>query len=196
MLSQILQVVVWFPVLIVLMTLVEHQVHKRLMHKKPRFLFLRRLAVRNKIFMRHAVEHHGHYRQAFHDDAVPYGEDRGIRLNLWEGIVESLPVCLVLVWFSTTAALLLPLVVCLHHFIWNQIHMEMHKPEKRFFANWGLYKFMARHHYLHHRYPDKNFNVVFPIGDFVFGTVAKPTDADWESMRAEGLVTRNCKQPE
>ena len=62
------------------------------------------------------------------------------------------------------------IVVCLHHFIWNQIHMEMHKPEKRFFSHWSTYKFLARYHYLHHRYPNKNFNVVLPLADYVLGT--------------------------
>lgn len=185
MLWPILKVVLWFPVLVVLMSLIEHQIHQRLMHKKPRLQFLRRLAVRNKIFTNHAVVHHGQYRKTFHDDPVPHGEDRGIRLNLLEGLVESLPISLLLVWFSTTAALMFPLVVCLHHVIWNQVHMEMHKPEERFFMNWSLYRFMAKHHYLHHRHPDKNFNVAFPIGDYLCGTIAKPNDADRESMKAE-----------
>lgn len=185
MLWEVLKVVAWFPVLIVLMSLIEHQVHQRLMHKKPRFSILRRLAVRNKVFMSHAVAHHGQYRKIFHDAPSPHGEDRGIRLNIREGLVESLPVSLLLFCFSTTAALMFPLVVCLHHVLWNQVHMEMHKPENRFFSNWPLYKFVARHHFLHHRHPDKNFNVALPIGDFLFGTIAKPNSADQESMRAE-----------
>lgn len=186
--SRFLGVAAWFVVLVVLMSLIEHQVHSRLMHRKPwRFPF-RNLTARNRIFTSHAVEHHKQYRKSFHDEPVPHGEDRGIRLNLREGILESLPVSLVLAPFSVTGAVMFPLVVCLHHVIWNQIHMEMHKPENRFFANWAAYKCVARHHFLHHRYPDKNFNVAFPIGDFLFSTVAKPTPADWEAMRAEGIA--------
>jgi hypothetical protein len=30
--------------------------------------------------------------------------------------------------------------------------------------------------------------VAFPIGDYIFRTVAKPTDADWQAMRAEGIA--------
>ena len=187
-LSQCLGIAAWFVACVVLMSLVEHQVHCRLMHKKPRLSLLRNLKARNRIFTSHAVEHHTQYRQRFHDDPVPHGEDRGIRLNILEGIVESLPVPLVVAPFSITGAVMFPLVVCLHHVIWNQIHMEMHKPEGRFFANWAAYKSVARHHFLHHRYPDKNFNVAFPIGDFLFGTVAKPTEADWQAMKAEGIA--------
>jgi hypothetical protein len=187
-LSQILGIAAWFVVCVLLMSLVEHQIHCRLMHKKPRLSLLRNLKARNRIFTSHAVEHHTQYRQTFHDDPVPHGEDRGIRLNILEGIVESLPVTILIAPFSITGAVMFPLVVCLHHVIWNQIHMEMHKPEGRFFANWAAYKSVARHHFLHHRYPDKNFNVAFPIGDFLFNTVAKPTAADWQAMKAEGIA--------
>jgi hypothetical protein len=61
--------------------------------------FLRSLALRKKIFSRHAVEHHRHYRKSFSDEPVPHGEDRGIRLNIVEGLVESLSVSLPLAFF-------------------------------------------------------------------------------------------------
>jgi sterol desaturase/sphingolipid hydroxylase (fatty acid hydroxylase superfamily) len=47
---------------------------------------------------------------------------------------------------------------------------------------------LARHHYLHHRYPNKNFNVVFPLADYVLGTNARANEADLAGMRAEGLL--------
>jgi len=175
-------------VMVVVMSLIEHQIHCRLMHKKPQFFMFRKFRARQRMFTSHAVEHHTQYRKVFHDDPVPHGEDRGIRLNLGEGVVESLPLSLVLAPFTITGAVMFPLVVCLHHTIWNLIHMEMHKPEGRFFANWAAYKCVARHHFLHHRYPNKNFNVAFPIGDFICGTIARPTPADWEAMRAEGIA--------
>lgn len=183
-----LQTAAWFVGLAVVMSLIEHQVHSRLMHRRPKFLFLRNLAARKKIFDSHAVEHHRQYRRKFHDEPVPHGEDRGIRLNLREGLIESLPVSLLLAFFSTTGAIMFPVIVCLHHLMWNLIHMEMHKPANRFFAKWPIYKSLARHHYLHHRYPDKNFNVALLAGDYLFGTMAKASDADWQAMRAEGIA--------
>jgi len=178
----------WFAGLVVLMSVIEHQVHCRLMHKKPRHFPWRDLAVRRKMFMSHAVEHHRQYRATFHDEPVPPGHDRGIRLNVWEGLVEALPVSLILGCFSFTGAVMFPMVVCMHHLLWNQIHLEMHKPANRPFAQWAVFKHVARHHYLHHRYPDKNFNVALPVGDYLFGTVARPTAADWQAMRAEGIA--------
>jgi hypothetical protein len=188
MLLQILSIVGWFMVMVLLMSLVEHQVHCRLMHKQPRHPLLRNLAARRRIFTSHAVEHHTQYRKHFHDEPLPPGEDRGIRLNLREGLLEALPLSLVLGWFSLTGAIMFPLVVFLHHTIWNQIHLEMHQPKGRFFARWPAYRFVARHHFLHHRYPDKNFNVAFPLGDFLCRTMARPTAADWQAMREEGIA--------
>jgi len=185
---QMAQVVGWFLALVVLMSLIEHWAHSRLMHKKPRNFLTKKSPARWKMFDRHAIVHHRQYFKHFHDEAVPHGEDRGIQLNVWEGLVESLPVSAVLAFFSFTGAMLFPVVVCLHHLTWNQIHMEMHKPEGRFFAGWPLFKHLARHHYLHHRYPDKNFNVALPVGDLLFGTMAKPTPDDWRAMEREGIA--------
>jgi hypothetical protein len=187
--SLAVQIIAWFVGLSILMSIVEHQVHARMMHKRPRLSFLKNLRARQRMFTSHAIEHHRQYLKNFNDEPVPHGEDRGIRLNLLEGLVESLPVSLVLACFSLyTPAIIFPLVVCLHHTIWNLIHLEMHKPENRFFSKWAAYRAVARHHFLHHRYPDKNFNVAFPIGDFLFGTVARPSEADRQAMKAEGIA--------
>ncbi|MFM7519667.1 MAG: hypothetical protein ACKO9B_04260, partial [Planctomycetota bacterium] len=59
------QLVGWFVAMVVLMSIIEHQVHARLMHKAPRSLLFRRLGARRKIFTSHAVEHHRQYREHF-----------------------------------------------------------------------------------------------------------------------------------
>lgn len=182
-----IQVVGWFAAMVVLMSIIEHQIHCKLMHKSPRFPWLRGLEARKKIFTSHAVKHHGQYREHFHGTPLPAGEDRGIRLDLFEGLLQAVPVCACLACVSFMAAAIFPLVVCLHHLIWNQIHLEMHQPQGRFFASWAAYRFVARHHFLHHRHPDKNFNVALPVGDWIFRTVAIVTDADRRAMEAEGI---------
>jgi len=100
MLFQVLSLAIWFASMVVLMSLIEHQIHCRLMHKQPRRLF-KNLKLRQKIFKSHAVEHHTQYRKSFHDDPLPKGEDRGIRLNVFEGLVEGLPMALILLYLLT-----------------------------------------------------------------------------------------------
>ncbi|MFN9369428.1 MAG: hypothetical protein ACK6CT_11810 [Planctomycetia bacterium] len=105
------QIVCWFVVLVVLMSLIEHQVHSRLMHRQPRYFPWRAIHARRRIFTSHAIEHHNQYRRSFHDHPVPEGKDRGIRLNLREGLLESVPVSLLRACVSTTAAVMFPLIV-------------------------------------------------------------------------------------
>jgi hypothetical protein len=176
----------WFVTLLVLMSFLEHQIHCNLMHKKN-FLSKYFLAVK-KTFEHHAILHHGHYSRIFTDDVVAPGQDRGIRLNMTEGFIEALPISALIAIVSLPGAIIFEIVVCLHHFIWNIIHLEMHKPENRFFSQWPIYKFLARHHYLHHRYPDKNFNVVLPLADYILGTNTRPNKSDLEGMHRAGLI--------
>ena len=74
-----------------------------------------------------------------------------------------------------------------HHWAWNKIHLEMHKPEQRVFSTWPVYKFLARYHCLHHRYQDRNFNVVFPLADYVLGTSVRANEGDLKYLQQWGL---------
>ncbi len=183
--SILLEVCGWFVFSCVLMSFIEHQVHSQLMHKQS-FLSRRRASFRRN-FEAHAITHHKHYLKIFADEPVAPGEDKEIRLNVHKAPIKSAPVAILLAFVSWKASLIFVLTVMLHHWLWNQIHLEMHKPVKRSFSEWPIYKFLARYHYLHHKHPDKNFNVVFPLADYVFGTHAKASDQEVGLMQAEGL---------
>ncbi|HEY9755622.1 MAG TPA: hypothetical protein V6C97_10700 [Oculatellaceae cyanobacterium] len=148
------------------------------MHKKSIPMFLR-------TFQAHAIDHHGYYTAIFHDEPVGKDEDKEIRLTVRKAPIKALPFAAVIALVSVPGAIVFVLTVTLHHWIWNKIHLEMHKPEQRGYSRWYAYKMLARYHWLHHRYPNKNFNVVFPFADFVLGTNAKATEADKQAMRLE-----------
>jgi len=186
MMQYTIQPLAWFVVLALLMSFIEHQIHRRLMHRKN--MLSGRLPAFKKVFEHHAILHHRHYYQIFTDEPVPHGQDRHLRLSMKEGFLEALPISVLMTTISWQGALTLLMVVGLHHFIWNQIHMEMHKPEKRFFSQWSAYKFLARYHYLHHRYPNKNFNVVLPLADYVLGTNIRASKSDVEEMHRLGFL--------
>jgi hypothetical protein len=183
----------WLMFSCVLMSFIEHQVHARMMHRK--FFLSKRLAVFEKMFTSHAVLHHGTYAIVFSDEPVPPGEDKGIRLSVVEGVVESIFIALLLFFVSPMAAISFVIVVAFHHTVWNLIHLEMHKPEGRFFSQWPLYKFLARHHMLHHTYPTKNMNVVFPIADFILGTNARAKYSDIVGFYRSGYLRRQRNLP-
>ncbi len=172
----------------VLMSFVEHQVHAKMMHKP--FFLSSRFSAFKKVFLHHATLHHGTYAVQFADQPVPSGEDKGIRLSVLEGVTESLLFALPLAFVSVTGAISFVFVVALHHTIWNMIHLEMHKPEQRFFSQWPVYKYLARHHLMHHKYPSKNMNVVFPLADFVLGTNVSPRRSDLVEFHRAKLLRR------
>lgn len=162
-----------------LMSFIEHQVHCRLMHRKTKRF--------NKAFQAHAIFHHKHYSEIFHDEPVPPGEDQEIQLTVRKAPIKAIPFALIIALFSWQGALIFVMVVVMHHWIWNQIHLEMHKPEHRIFSTWPAYKFLARYHWLHHRYQNKNFNVVFPFADYILGTNAHSTEVDRKCMAELGF---------
>ncbi len=180
----VLQLFGWFIFSCILMSFIEHQVHSRLMHRRSFARF-------ERTFQAHAIVHHKeHYSEHFTDEPVPVGEDKEIRLTVQKAPIKAIPFALVIAIFSWPGALIFVFVATMHHWIWNKIHLEMHKPEHRGFSNWPIYKYLARYHWLHHKYPSKNFNVVIPFADFVLGTCAKASNHDLEEMYQLGFVKK------
>jgi hypothetical protein len=178
----------WIIVSCILMSFIEHQVHRRLMHR-PNALS-RRTAAFKRVFEAHALVHHRHYAKIFTDEPVAPGEDKEIRLTLRKAPIKAIPFAAVIALVSWHGALIFVAVMWFHHWVWNNIHLEMHKPERKVFSSWPVYRFLARHHWLHHRYQDKNFNVVFPFADYVLRTHARASPLDRIGMRELGLSTR------
>ncbi|MDX2108146.1 MAG: hypothetical protein SFY67_17255 [Candidatus Melainabacteria bacterium] len=175
---------IWVIFSVVLVSFIEHQIHSQLMHRRN-WLSKRKKSFQ-RIYEAHALDHHQHYSKEFCDDPVPPGEDKEIRLNVHKAPIKMFPIALVIGIFSIPCAITFLVVATIHHWIWNKIHLEMHKPEDRAYKHWPIYKFLARHHYLHHQYQNKNFNVVFPFADYVLGTNAHATEIDTAKMKALG----------
>lgn len=175
----------WLVFSCVLMSFIEHLVHSKLMHKQN--FLSRRFPSFNRTFEAHAIVHHKHYSQIFTDEPVPPGEDKEIRLTVRKAPIKALPFAALIALVSIPGAVVFIATVVFHHWAWNKIHLEMHKPEGKAFSQWPLYKFLARHHYLHHVYPNRNFNVVFPFADYVLGTNAHSNNTDRSRMQQLGL---------
>jgi hypothetical protein len=181
----ILRIGGWFVFSCLLMSFVEHQVHKRLMHRKN-FLSTR-LTSFKRMFEAHALVHHKHYSEIFSDEPVAPGEDKEIRLTVRKAPIKAIPIAALVALVSWQGAAAFVAAMTLHHWAWNKLHLEMHKPEQKVFSTWPVYKFLARHHCLHHRYPNRNFNVVFPLADYVLGTSVRANESDLEYMQQWGL---------
>lgn len=172
----LLEIASWFIFSCVLMSFIEHQVHRKLMHRRN-FLSAHRASFK-RVFEAHTLVHHKHYAEIFSDAPVPPGEDKEIRLTVRKAPIKAMPFAAIIALVSWPGAAVFVAVMTFHHWAWNKIHLEMHKLEKRIFSSWPVYKFLARHHYLHHRHMDKNFNVVFPLADYVLGISVRANQAD------------------
>jgi hypothetical protein len=140
-----------------------------------------------RIFEAHAIVHHGHYSTIFSDEPVPSGEDKEIRLTVRKAPIKAILFAAMIALMSWQGAAVFVAAMIFHHWAWNRVHLEMHKPEHRVFSPWPVYKFLARYHCLHHRHPDKNFNVVFPLADYVLGTRVQANEGDLKYMQHWGL---------
>ena len=181
----ILQMAGWVVVSCVLMSFIEHQVHRKLMHRRN-FLSARTASFK-RMFEAHALVHHKHYSEIFSDEPVAPGEDEEIRLTVRKAPIKAIPFAAPIALISWEGAATLVAVVVFHHWAWNKIHLEMHKPERRTFSSWPIYRFLARYHCVHHRHPSKNFNVVFPLADYVLGTSARVNEGDLAYLKQWGL---------
>jgi hypothetical protein len=181
----IVQIGGWFIFSCILMSFIEHQVHRTLMHR-TNFLSVRAASFK-RMFEAHALVHHKHYAKIFSDEPVAPGEDKEIRLTVRKAPIKAIPFALPIALVSWQGAAVFVAAFIFHHWAWNKLHLEMHKPEQRVFSTWSVYKFLARHHCLHHRYQNRNFNVVFPLADYVLGTHVRANEDDLKHMAQWGL---------
>lgn len=169
---------------VALMSLVEYWLHRWHMHKPG---FINRFSP--KTYEQHHFEHHGKYYRQFNYEPDPYGRSLGLVISYkYFSYFFLAPLLLLGVVYSWWFSVGIIIAILLHHLIWNNFHVEMHDPKKRFFSEWWYYKSLCRYHYLHHRHVNKNFNVVYPFCDLLFGTLAQPTHAELEEMRSLGYL--------
>src|SRR5262245_49950185 len=112
-----LQIVGWLVVSYILVSFIEHQVHRRLMHRRS--FLSRKTAAFKRVFEAHAIVHHQHYSKIFCDEPVPVGEDREIRLTVWKAPIKALPFVVGIALVSLQGAAIFVAVLYFHHWAWN-----------------------------------------------------------------------------
>lgn len=169
----------------ILISFVEHLLHRVLMHRRTAARFAGRfLPVLEEAFCAHTIQHHGRWYKAFDHEPDPAGRWENIRAG-WAGtaaglvLVCPLLVLLGMIWpwpqFGGVFASAVIVGAVLHNRAWDALHIAMHMPERR--PRWlrtgptgAIFGLLAKHHYLHHESPGRNFNLVLPIADYLLGT--------------------------
>lgn len=178
------QQTIMIPVLItsilifgIILSFVEHQIHKRIMHKQKPFKWLDRIFDPKYIFEAHAVRHHSIWYRQFDFEPDPEGRYDNIELRLEDMMkifLFLIPLNFLFFIISPVAGLIFPVMAFMYQYFQNKIHSQIHLPKQTFFYEWKIFRWLAIHHYIHHQYTNKNYNVVLPVADYILGTKTKP----------------------
>ncbi len=166
------------PVTALYANLVEYFGHRGPMHHRVRGLGL--------IYERHARQHH----RFFRDDLMAYDTSRDFKAVLFPPVLIvfyllafAMPAGLMLAWlFSDNVALLFVITAVAYFLNYELLHFAYHAAPESWLSRLPLMERLRRLHTLHHR-PSLmqrcNFNITYPVGDVLFGTLYRqPTDCE------------------
>lgn len=146
-------------------SVIEWYVHKELMHS---------VQFMKTPHQRHAVEHHAerkapgkYYAKA--DELKEYHLfETSFMPLLW---ILHAPLFFVTYYFFGLAASLGVAAGTGAYVIgYETLHWYMHCPDEFVFRNHRWFQYLSEHHRLHHNKASINYNVVFPLGDWLMGT--------------------------
>jgi sterol desaturase/sphingolipid hydroxylase (fatty acid hydroxylase superfamily) len=157
------------------------------MHRRTLPILHKYVPAIKSILYKHAVQHHAIYYKEFTHEPDPEGRYISIYPNFPITLILAIPVAVTLWLLSPTLAIVFTLGLSLHHVVWAFAHKEMHIPSNIWFRRWALFKWLARNHWMHHRYRSVNYNFAFPLADHLFGTYRAPDTTDLAQMSMVGI---------
>ena len=157
-------------------SIMEWLLHKYVMHRPVKIWTPWRTYKFLYPFEAHAMVHHTIFKS---DDSYHLKEDKHkftIPMAWWNGPVlatlGSTPFVLLSLFVGTWVVEITAWITIFGYYCtYEYIHWCMHLPKKRTVEETDLFCGRNGHHLLHHRYMDRNFNVVLPIADWLFGTL-------------------------
>jgi hypothetical protein len=154
--------------------LAEYFGHRFVMHRpRPGF---------GLIYKRHVKQHH----RFFTDTAMPVNGPRDFKAVLFPPILLMLflgafgtPVALAVGYFaSANAGWLFAITGLLYFLNYEYLHLAYHLPESHWVARLPFMARLKRLHTVHHDQglmAHANFNITYPVGDWLFGTLRRLT---------------------
>jgi hypothetical protein len=153
----------------------EYLGHRGPMHHPTRGLRL--------VYERHTLQHHQFYTR----EAMSLETARDLKMVLFPPVMLlfflgglATPVGLLLAFVATPNVAWLFVVVAVSYFLtYEWLHASYHLKPDGLVAKLPGLRALRRHHELHHdlrRMTEANFNITFPIGDALFGTIGKRDD--------------------
>ena len=163
------------PVTFLLANLTEYRVHKWPLHNKFPGMGI--------VFERHTVEHHHFYTH----DAMVAQTSKDFRMVLFPPsfllyflVGVAVPIGLAVAWILSANVAWLYVATAMFAFLqYETLHWAYHLGPDTWVGRLPWMGLLRRHHTRHHNLRlmhDWNFNITYPIGDWLHGTVWKPPD--------------------
>ena len=158
------------PFIALYANLAEYFGHRFVMHRPRRGFGL--------IYRRHVKQHH----RFFTDTAMPVDSSRDFKAVLFPPLLLMLflgafgtPVALAVGYFaSANTGWLFAITGLLYFLNYEYLHLAYHLPESHWVARLPFMARLKRLHTAHHdqsRMAHANFNITYPVGDWLFGTL-------------------------
>ena len=143
-------------------------------------------------FEKHALGHHHIFRANETYHLLHEKDVHQVRMAWWNGpvliIVTQLPFILIAWWLGNIPFCIGTLSASLLYYgAYEYLHWCMHVPRARNVERAGLFFRLNGHHLLHHRYVDKNLNVVLPLADWCFGTLLRRSKVKFGQARGPSV---------
>jgi hypothetical protein len=189
---------------VVLVTIVQASFFEWIYHR----YWLHRPWLPPQMFTAHTLVHH---QLCKHDDTFQVHDEEQeealtfqwwggpllIALNLvpwaagwWLLRASGLPASLFIASLITVAV-----VFFIYYGAYEGFHYLMHRPKIAWIERSRFFKFLERHHRIHHAHMGKNFNVVLPLADFFLGTLLlrDPVPPQTTSPSARAVARRHSR---
>jgi len=166
--------------------LCEWLFHKGPLHKRTRFM--------GRLYARHTGSHH----VAFLDSDMPFKHSRELQLVLFPPymfpvlLVLTAPVTLALGWLWAPLAWVFLAAACGYYRVYEWLHLLHHWPQDGWIGRRRIVGWLRRHHARHHdprRMRAGNFNVSFPLCDYVLRSVLPKGEAGSVSTGEDRVAT-------
>lgn len=141
-----------------------------------RFLMHRPIGRFDYAYQAHALVHHRTFK-ADHTYHLQNEKDKKtIPMAWWNGcvlvLISGIPWDIIGWYLGTWAVpITAAFTIGAYYGVYEYLHWCMHLPRKRSLERTGLFFRLNGHHLLHHRYMNRNFNVVLPLADLLLGTL-------------------------
>jgi hypothetical protein len=147
-------------------------------------------------FERHALIHHRIFKADPSYHLMREEDKHTIPMAWWNGpvliAVGLIPFVVASFYFGGWALLGGAALACSGYYAaYEYIHWCMHLPRKRYLERSGIFFRLNGHHLLHHRYMNRNFNVVLPLADLCLGTLLLRSKVHFK--QAEGPSVPNVQ---